>query len=96
MHTVQDLAGEIRLKGKLSLRREWSGWSVLTNGKRPKNHIDARSGKVPANPYISLQIFKFLKRCTLLNIGSINTKLKICKAQYTLSDYVDCPLFGVP
>ena len=39
MHTIQDLtdlAGEFWLKGKLSLRREWSGRSVLTNGKRPR------------------------------------------------------------
>jgi len=40
VHTIQDLtdlAGEFWLKGKLSLRREWSGRSVLTNGKRPKS-----------------------------------------------------------
>ena len=30
------LAGEFWLKGKLSLPREWSGQSVLTNGKRRK------------------------------------------------------------
>ena len=32
---MTNLAGEFWLKGKFSLRREWSRRSVLTNGKRP-------------------------------------------------------------
>ena len=34
---LTDLAEEFWIKGKLSMRRKWSGRSVLTNGKRPKN-----------------------------------------------------------
>ena len=50
MHTIQDLinlAGELWLKGKLSLRREWSGrsfWQMLPSmGKRPKRCMDCRT-----------------------------------------------------
>ena len=34
------------------------------------------AGHLSGNPYISLQILKFLNGCILFNIGSINTKLK--------------------
>ena len=33
-------------------------------------------GPLSGNPYISLQILKFLNGCILFNIGPINTKLK--------------------
>ena len=39
VHTISDLtdlAGKFWLKVRLSLRREWSVRSVLTNGKRPR------------------------------------------------------------
>ena len=34
------------------------------------------AGHLSGNPYISLQILKFLNGCILFNIGPINTKLK--------------------
>ena len=34
------------------------------------------AGHLSGNPYISLQIFKFLNGCILFNIGPINTKVK--------------------
>ena len=41
------------------------------------------AGHLSGNPYISLQILKFLNGCILFNIGPINTKLK---------DFVKCAL----
>ena len=34
------------------------------------------AGHLSGNPYISLQILKFLNGCILFNLGPINTKLK--------------------
>ena len=34
------------------------------------------AGHLSGNPFISLEIFKFLNGCILFNIGPINTKLK--------------------
>ena len=59
MHTIQDLtdlAEEFWLKEKLSLRREWSGRSVLKGGKRDYKPQFWKWARTPPTPHRTAEV----------------------------------------
>ena len=62
----------------LKFRVNWAKIEQDTAIQKLKNFVTNVwiAGHLSGNPYISLQILKFLNGCILFNIGPINTKLK--------------------
>ena len=62
----------------LKFRVNWANVKQYTAIQKLENLVTNVwiAGHLSGNPYISLQILKFLNGCILFNIGPINTKLE--------------------
>ena len=61
----------------LKFRINWANIEQDTAIQKLKNLV-TNVWNLSGNPYISLQIFKFLNGCILFNIGPISTKVEDC------------------
>ena len=79
---------------KILFRVNWANIEQDTGIQKLKNLVTNVwiAGHVSGNPYISLQILKFLNGCILFNIAPINTKREDFVKLSALSEYMSLVL----